>query len=445
MTVPAQHYTCLRSLAGDGRIRSLDMEAAGTLLALRECGLDEDREPGLEGDRTLMELAREGHTGAFLSLRCRSSWPLEEAVKGMHIKYKAYGLELIELAAFALDDVGRPYSYLKDGSARSGRVPFPVEVVRSWDPARAGLPHWARRQLEHRNDLKRYLREQGVLLIGPWALLADSSATQVRQAMELTPLKTLLSLEQAVDLHRRYLPLYRLAKLEHRRVTGRQRGWQPDDHFLQQLEPEWSPQQTRESLDFMAGALRHLLSGQWQREERHVLGEEGTDRLETVAAAEPSPMELMDEGPAAVDLEQRVSSALREAGEAYLRTMLEQIPPSEREQQLCFWCAWSQGASTRQIAERCGAAQARVSRRMDVKRRSGQIATQALALLRADPEFRDVFRSAERLEVAAEGLANHLQRPEQEGGEPPLCQLLRSVMEHQSISCLEECIPGARP
>ncbi len=442
--MPVQHYTVLQSLASDGRIRSLAMETAGTLEALREFGLEEVSEPSDESDRSLLGQARQEHAGAFLALRCRSSWTLEKAVQGMHRDYhKDFGLELAELAAFALDDVGRRYPYGGDDNARFGRVPFPVEVVRSWDPDQAGLPHWARRHLEHRNDLKRYLKEQGVLLIGRWALLADSSPKQVREAMELYPLKSQLSVEQAVDLHGRYLPLYRTAKLVHRSVTGRQRGWQPDDPFLEQLEPECTARQTRENLEFIAGALRHLRSGQWQREALLVLGDEATDRLEAMADPQPSPLELAAERTTDEDLERRARRAVEDAGEAYLRDMLQEIPASEREQHLCFWCAWLQGASTRQIAEHCKAPQARVSRRMQVKRRAGEIATQALGLLKPDPEFREVFRSQERLEEAAKDLANHLLSPEQEGDESPLHKLLRSMMENQLAVCEANMGPRA--
>ncbi len=435
--MPALHYTHLRSLASDGHIRSLDMEASGTSDALVACGLEEVEVPGPDGDRVLLDLTRGDHAGAFLSLRCRSSWPLEAAVLGMHQKYhRVYGLELAELAGYALDDVGRRYPYQENGCPEARHIPFPVEVVRSWDPSQAGLPHWARRHLEHRNDLKRYLKEQGVLLIGSWALLADSSAARVREAMERTRRKTRLSVEQAVELHGRYLPLYRAAKLRYRRAEGRQQGWQPDALFLQQLDPGQPAGQTRERLEFIAQALRDLHCDPWQWEEQRLLGEEDADPFNAVASPGPTPLELAEEGPSGVELEQRARWALLDAGAVYLKQMLDEIPETEREQQLCFWGCWLQGASTRQIAERCKAAQARVSRRMQVERRVREIANSALQRLRPDPDFREVFQSPERLEAAAERLANHLLRPEQEGGKPPIRQMLRTVIENQTDSAV---------
>ncbi|WP_216923277.1 hypothetical protein [Synechococcus sp. CCAP 1479/9] len=446
--MPALHYTHLRSLASDGHIRSLDMEASGTGDALVACGLEEADLPAPDGDRLLLELARGDHAGAFLSLRCRSSWPLEEAVRGMHNKYhRVYGLELAELAGYALDDVGRRYEYQENCRPEARHVPFPVEVVRSWDPSQAGLPHWARRHLEHRNDLKRYLKQHGILLIGSWALLADSSATRVREAMERTRRKTQLSVEQAVDLHGRYLPLYRVAKLAHRRATGRQQGWQPDALFLQQLDSVQPARQTRERLEFIAQALRDLHRDPWQGEEQRLLGEEGDDPFNSMASPAPTPLELAEEGPTGVELERRARWAVREAGAAYLKRMLEAIPAAEREQQMCFWCTWLQGASTRRIAECCQAPQARVSRRLQAERRAREIATDALGRLRRDPEFQEVFRSTGRLEAAAERLANHLLSSEQEGEEPPLRQMLRSVMENLMDPATADgtCAAGGRP
>lgn len=446
--MPSQHYTVLRSLASDGRIRSLEMEAAGTLAALQVCGLEEVAEPRAEFDQALLEQTRADNPGAFLSLRCRTSWPLEEAVKGMHRKYhRVYGLELAELAGFALDDVGHRYPYQEDGRKKPGQVPFPVEVVRSWDHTQAGLPHWARRLLEARNDLKCYLKQQGILLIGDWALLADCSGSRVREAMELNPSSTRFSAEEAVDLHSRYLPLYKAAKLQHVRTRGRQRGWLPDDAFLHQLEPQQPPRLTREQLEFIAAALRCLVSGQWQREEQRLLGDDGGDRLEGLPDPGPTPWALVQKAAEDSELASKARRAFSEAGEAYLKQMLQEIPLAERDQQLCFWGARLEGKSTRQIAEHCNAAQARVARRLRVEHRAAEIATEALRRLRADPDFEPVFRSPEQLEAAAERLVNHLLRPEQQGSEPPLRQMLRTAMVHQSTpaAAKDTSAVGARP
>ena len=406
------------------------MGEAGTLAALHECGQEDVEEPLPACDQALLSLARTEHGGAFLSLRCRSSWPLEEAVRGFHRDYhRAYDQELAEMAGYALDDVGHRYPYGENGDSRPGRIPLPVQVVRSWDPGQSGLPHWARRCLQYRNDFKDYLREQGLLLIGAWALLADSSAKQVREALERSTGKTTLTVERAVDLHRRYLPLYKVAKLNHRSRGGGQRGWQPDDAFLHQLEPDLPAAETRRILEEISTALRQVRSGQWKRDEQRLLNEGGADGLEGVAAPASSPWALDDGEEDASELEGKARKVLNRSAMAYFRQMLSEIPAVEREQQLDFWAGWLQGLSTRDIAEHCGAAQAKVSRRLQVERRAREIATAALAQLRSDPGFAELFRSTERLDAATEGLVNHLLKPEQEGDEPPMRQMLRNCLE----------------
>lgn len=410
------------------------MSEAGTLAALHDCGHEDVEEPLSACDQALLSLARTEHAGAFLSLRCRSSWPLEEAVRGFHRDYhRAYGLELAEMASYALDDVGHRYPYAENGDSRPGRIPLPVQVVRSWDPGQSALPHWARRCLQYRNDFKYYLKEQGLLLIGAWALLADSSAKQVREALERSIGKTTLTVEGAVDLHRRYLPLYKAAKLQHRSRGGGQRGWQPDDAFLHQLEPHQPAADTRRILEEISTALRQMRTGQWKRDEQRLLSEGAADGLEGVAAPPSDPWTLDDGREEASGLEGKARQALNRAAKAYFQQMLSEIPAVERDQQLGFWTAWLQGLSTRDIAKHCGAAQAKVSRRLQVERRAREIATAALVQLRSDPGFAELFRSTERLDAATEGLVHHLLKPEQEGGEPPMRQMLRNCLETQAL------------
>ena len=433
MSVPHPQYTHLRSLASNGQIRSLAMGQAGPLAALQDCGQEDVEEPLPVCDQALLRLARTEHGGAFLSLRCRCSWALEEAIRGFHRDYhRAYDLELAEIAGYALDDVGHRYSYAENSDCRPGRIPLAVEVVRSWDPARSGLSHWARRCLQYRNDFKDYLKEQGLLLIGAWALLADSSAKQVREALERSTVKTTLTVEGAVDLHRRYLPLYKAAKLNHRSRGGGQRGWQPDEAFLHQLEPDQPATETRRILEEISTALRHMRTGQWKRDEQRLLNEGGADGLEGVAAPPSGPWALDDGAEDAAALEGKARKALNRAAKAYFQQMLTDIPAAERDQQLGFWSAWLQGLSTREIAEQCGAAQARVSRRLQVERRAGEIATAALAQLQSDPGFAELFRSTARLDAAVEGLVNHLLKPEREGEEPPMRQMLRNCLETEA-------------
>lgn len=427
--MPAEHYTVLRSLASNGRIIALKPEA--TELALRECSLEELEKPSGDSDRVLLSDARRDAEGALMCLRCRVSWPLMNHIQGHHRSFhESYGVELADLAAFALDDRGQSVPFAADPKRAELRVPFTVEVIRCFDPDLSGLPHWARQCLDGRNDYKAYLREQGVLLIRGWALLGDCSHKQVREAMERTAEPTALTPEVAETLHRRYLPAYKKAKRDHRALTGRQRGWEPEAEFFLEVDPQRTSPDTKQALLTIERAVRKLMSGRWQNDERRLLTMDGTDRsVEHLAESGPGPLDRLEEEETEASVAGRAMEDVESVGLAAMRQLLAELPAED--EQWCFWRGWLDGRTTREIAADCRAAQARVSRRLRVKERAGEIATEALLRLRPSPEFAEVFCSAEKLDAAHDRLVNHLLLPEQEGEDTPLRRWLRLAM-HQN-------------
>ncbi|MCT0210325.1 hypothetical protein KQ303_06495 [Synechococcus sp. CS-1333] len=426
--MPAEHYTVLRSLAGSGEIISLKQEASE--LALRRCGLEDLEEATASGDRQLLAEARKETPGALLCLRCRVSRSLEQCVRTHYRDFHhTYGVELAALAAFALDDRGGSVPFCHVPPPAEFRVPFTVEVIRSFDPERAGLPHWARQRLIGRNDYKAYLLEMGVLLIGKWALLGDCSHRQVHEAMVLPGQTTSLTPETAEALHRRYLLAYRKAKLTYRQRTGRQRGWEPDAAFFQEVDPQRHWADTEDDLHTMEQAVRRLQTGRWQSHERNLLSMQGSDRAEE-QLADPGATHLErlvdQEHDSAIGV--LAAEALEAEGLAYVQLMLAGL--AVEAEQWCFWRGWLEGQSTREIAACCGAAQARVSRRLSVQIRAREIATRALQRLAPLPAFTMAFGSPEKLDAAADRLVNHLLISEQQGEDPPLRRWLRIAMHN---------------
>jgi hypothetical protein len=421
-----QEYTVLRRLATGGSItgRALPLAAA----ALVELGLQEVERVDADQDSVLLAASRvEDHRGALLCLRCRVSWPLELRVRALHRQFaKNYGVELLELGAFALDDTGRPLPFQRDEQETTTAEPFTLEVIRSFTPELSSLGHWARLKLDGRNDLKAYLKEQGVLLIGPWALLADASQKQVREAAER--LSRTLVAEVAEALHRRYVPLYRREKLLYRQRTGRQRGWVPDGTFLMELQPDLPPQETQDQLEQLADALRLLKTGQWQRAESDLLDGQAA------VAGEPADMPLPEaDGEDEQGLgEQQLMALLEEEGRAYVAEMLAALPAGHES--LAYWRVWTEGLTTRAIAERCNSNPARVSRRLNVQARASEIATRLLVCLQRLPAVQQDARLAVSLdsidgqEQAVVRVMNHLLNPEQEEGVPPLRRWVQDAL-----------------
>jgi hypothetical protein len=177
-----RQYQELRRLTPAGiRPKSL-LETSSLLAAL--AGVDS--EPSRNLDLALLKISQAAPDPLpLLCLRCRISHALET---WLLVTYKAHhktcGIELGAMASYALDDVGEltirtgtsepaPFIYAEIASMPTGLIsPFSADVLRSYDPALCGLPHWAKLKLQAHNELKAYFRQHGLLLISDWALLA---------------------------------------------------------------------------------------------------------------------------------------------------------------------------------------------------------------------------------------------------------------------------------
>lgn len=407
-------------------------ELAEAVEALRRHGLGDIEAASREHDQLLLAETRQNEDlGAFLCLRCRVSWPLEQRVRSLHREFQRnYGVELLELAAFALDDTGGRLPYQPDPSERARRhTPFGVQVIRSYEPALSSLSTWAQQKLVGNPALKTYLRQQGVLMIRDWALLGDTSHRQVVEAV--TRLDGQIPPQTAEALHRKYVPLYRQAKLLHLQATGRQQGWEPDEAFLMALDPQRPASHTKTVLEQIAKAVRRMQSGQWQKQETALLDGDALERWADKAAEDGSENEGAE---GLLDLD--VVQLVEQAGLQYAEQLIKGLSRESLERQI--WQAWSEGLRQRQIAERCGTNQARVSRTVKEEIRAGEIATQALERLRrAMPEqpqtaWAAVFRSVQRLQEAEARLMHHLLQPEQEGGISPLRRWVQQALHCSS-------------
>jgi hypothetical protein len=245
-------------------------------------------------------------------------------------------------------------------------------------------------------------------------LLADTSYIQVRAAV--AEFGTQVTPERAEQLLRRYLPLYKEAKLLHVQQTGRQRGWDPDTSFLDSVAPDQSSARTQKDLLDMARSIRLWQSRTW----RCLRADEFDPVLQD---SEPE-----DEGACLRD--SAVVALVERVGKAYLTEQLGAIRSDEAK--LSIWRAWSRGLSQRQIEEHCKTSQSTVSRTLDVKARAQRLTTLVMEQLKRQASPRQVsiwnslFRSIERQTEAERRLMNHLQKPEQEGSVSPM---QRWVME----------------
>jgi hypothetical protein len=369
-------------------------------------------------DRVLLDACKVGDRGAFLCLRCRVSHPLEKGIRALHEKYeKYYGLNLIDLASYVLDDDGRDLSYtqLLDQPTSSIR-PFTAQVVCSFDSDQsAGLPHWARIKLKANNELKAHLRQHGLLLISPWALLADSSSRRIRQAWEVFGAGSLTA-DCAVALHEAYCKAYPEARAAYRNRSKSTIGWLPSHEFLKAIAPDQPAATTLEQLISLDYAVRHVLSERWQRNRAQLEDSEVGPEV-----ADPSSLEevVIDdyESSSKVQLS-LIHSALAGTLDAFMPSVLQ---PVARDPILrCLWQGFGEGLTNAPLAKRCGCARGTVSKKLRPEQHATTVAREAAAVLCRHPSFAGVASSPEGCERMVEALRNHLLTPEREGEIAPL-------------------------
>ncbi len=425
-----KQYQELRCLSPQG-IRGEALVPAGEgLAALGITG----PEPSRGSDLALLQAAQAGPAALpLLALRCRVSHPMEAWLRVAHSRYRdSYSLDLMAMAGYALDDTGSlsirtgprhlaPFTYAEIASLPKGLIsPFSAEVIRTYEPEKCGLPHWARLKLQCHNDLKAYFREHGLLLISDWALLADSSAKRVRESWEVFGGGGFTA-EQATALVAAYKPLYRQAMHAYRQSTGKASGWQPDPAFLQALSTEQAATTTMEQLEAIAAAIRRLQSGRWQQ--GAALDQELVDQL---PAPEPEPEP--DEEPA--QLRALIDQALQRAIEAHMPAVLS-TEGRHRDLLSCLWAGWAEGMSNRPLAERCGTSCGTVSKRLRPTEHATTIATAAAVELRRQPAFASCSQSVEAAERLVEALRNHLLEPEREGDVAPLRRWIQQYLSNR--------------
>jgi len=348
------------------------------------------------------------HRASLLSLRCRASHPIEQQLLNLHARWGAsHRLDLLEMASRVLDDDGRLLPWAPPTATEPRRhEPFSLRVLREWRPTVASLDRWCRVRVQSDPGLRQLLLSHGLLLIGPWALLASASRTRVEQAWHAYG-QGALTAAAAIALHTAYLPLYRQAKEAHRQQWGRSRGWVPDQAFLEELRPGARPGDALEQLQAIAAALRRYGLEGPPPEGPLVSGADddrpGTDDLSALAAL--------------------IDPALRRACQGHRATLL-QAAGKDASLLRCLWKAYGDGLSQRASAEHCGCSQAMVSRRLQLQRHATAVATAAALELGRHPAFSGRLRSAETSERLVAALVGHLLAPQPDDPRPRLARWL---------------------
>ena len=398
-------------------------------------GHDQEPEPSRSFDTALLLAGmRDDDPLPLLCLRCRISHALEAWLSATHRANKdRYGLELLAMASYALDDeekltlrIGpdelKPFAHSQLALLPKGMsTPFSAEILRSYDSALCGLPHWARLKIQAHNELKAYFRQHGLLLISDWALLRNSSPSRVRQACQ-EQLRTNDTVVSLSALHSRYGPLYDAAKRDYKTRTGKSSGWQPDPAFLRELAPDQDPFATTERLKAIAKAVRLLLTGS-SNQSLDQAAEVGFEPVDPSSQANSDD----DVGPSSGELKALISDALQRAMD---QLMPDVLAASGKNAELlrCLWAGWAEGLTNRPLAERCGTTCGTVSKKLRPTEHATMIATAAAQELKRHQAFAAVSQSVEGAERLVAALRNHLLEPEREGDVAPLRRWIQQYL-----------------
>ena len=426
------HYQELLSLTLQGIRSKVLASAAGFISSSHPAYLDLD--PSRNIDLELLTEAKSTDTPLpLLCLRCRLSHPLEAWLKAtFNTHHERHGIEFKAMASYALDDQGAvtircskestaDFTYSVISSLPKGPTsPFSAEILRSFDPALCGLPHWSRLKIQSNNELKAYFKQHGLLLISDWALLRDSSPRRVQQACQ-AHLRSSATIESLIALHKRFLPLYDLAKQEFKVATGKSSGWQPGLQFLDQLDPTQDPFETKECLLAIAKAIRQLLTGS---------ANQSLDQSLEAGYEPVVPSSESSDGPEPAELKVLIDAALERAMDNLLPAELQEeaIKFKKDEGRKLAFELYGHGLSHRDIAQQVNHQKPWVSKLLDEKRRSSEIAIAAAIELKRQPEFISCGKSVEAAERLVNALRNHLVKKELEGDIPPLRQWVQQYM-----------------
>lgn len=400
-----------------------------------------DLEASPELDERLLSLAKASSAPLpLLCLRCRVSAALAKKLRAMHAKHRGqHELELEEMAACVLNDGGelviRQKSRESDGQIRTGRLPFDwltinamsdreiqplaADILRTYDSTRCALPTWAETRVQGQGELKKYLRSCGLLLISPWALLADTSSKRIKEAWKQCG-EGAMSSEQIAELHASYLEAYWPAKDAYKQEVRKSSGWIPDSRFLQSLSP---PQTNDNALRQLDQSIRRFLALQPK------LFQDG----EEAAIADPRSLDELVENETPdrnVDLNALILQALKRSAEKQIKIAIDQ---DQRKWQrdpsrLLAWQLYSDGLGQRDIADRCEHKQGWVSKLLQERTLTHAIALGAATELSRHITFHPITMDPEGAERMVEALRNHLISPEQDSDVPLLRRWIRSYL-----------------
>ncbi|MDX2240024.1 MAG: hypothetical protein NW224_05000 [Leptolyngbyaceae cyanobacterium bins.302] len=151
--------------------------------------------------RQLVQRFQAGDLAAGLCLRCYISHVILQECQALVKQFGSYyGFDKAELLSYVLNDEGE----IILGSFK----PLGYEILEKYNPEVAALSTWAARLVRQNADLKRCLKDYGLLLISDWGLLNDTKPRQLRRILTQYFDEAEAPTNQAVWVHEAYRFVY---------------------------------------------------------------------------------------------------------------------------------------------------------------------------------------------------------------------------------------------
>ena len=394
-------------------------------------------------DNILLSITKEEpkNKDSLMALRCRVSHCIFENISRIYKQFSQHEdiklIKLTEMLIILLDDSGDSYLRIPNNESVKKRSfikkvfcwetiqsmkrnndlkPFSAEIIFQFNSSLSNLTTWTKNKVQGSNELKSYLKKCGILLISPWALIADSSSKRITEAWDRYG-EGVFQTSYIKKLHESYIEEYKKAKNVYKEKKGKISGWQPDENFLKSLNP---PQQNEDTLSLLNKALRKYLSAIYNPRQFENNEESQIESFEEVIEDEPEN-----------NLITKIDSTLRSSGESIIKELIKQDKKKwdkDKGRKLA-WELYSQGLSQREIATKCDHKQSWVSKLIPEKKISERIAQDAAIILLRINEFSSLKNDINGIERLVEGLKNHLINSELNEKKPLLKQLISEVIK----------------
>ena len=400
----------------------------------------ESKEVSEDFDKKLLSFTKNNPSSkdSLLALRCRVSFPIYEKVNLIHKQFSnQYEIKLDEMLVILLDDSGDNYLRLPseldskknkfirktfswetilDMKNNKFIKPFSAEVISEYNPKLSNLSTWTRNKVQGNYDLKSYLKSFGLLLISPWALIADSSRSMIINAWERCG-EGQLKLNYVEKIYNSYIHKYKKAKESYKQRTGKISGWIPDEEFLVSLDP---PQKNTTNLLLIDKAIRQYKSGiesarSFENNEENQIENNYNDDNDFIRK----------------DLTQKINKTLVSFSTEMIKKIINQDKNKwgKDEARKLAWKLYGDGLSQRDIAYKCSHKQGWVSKLIPEKRIAEEIAQDAAIEILKIKELNFLKKDPDGMERLIETLKNYLLNTEDKNY---VC-ILRNLIKEEII------------